>query len=68
MRWWKVLITATIGMCTMHSLSTGLGTLFILFIPKIVTQSIAIALFWLMGSHAIYTGCKEYRTRYLRKK
>ena len=52
----------------MHSLSVGLGRIFVLFLPKIVTEIIAIALFWLMGTHAIYTSVKEYRSRYLRKK
>ena len=37
MRWWIVLLVASFGMCLMHSLSTGLGTLFILFIPKMWT-------------------------------
>lgn len=68
MRWWIVLLVASLGMCLMHSLSTGLGALFILFIPKLWTTIVAIALFWLMGGHAIYQSLKEYRTRYLRKK
>lgn len=68
MRWWIVLLVASLGMCIMHSMSTGLGTLFILFIPKLWTQCIAIALFWLMGGHAIYSGLKEYRNRWLRKR
>lgn len=52
----------------MHSLSTGLGMIFILFIPKLWTEIIAIALFWLMGIHAIFNGLKEYRSRWLRKR
>jgi putative Ca2+/H+ antiporter (TMEM165/GDT1 family) len=37
MRWWIVLTVSSLGMCLMHSLSTGLGTIFILFIPKLWT-------------------------------
>ena len=68
MKWWKILFVSSIGMCVMHSLSVGLGRIFVLFLPKIATEIIAIALFWLMGTHAIYRSVKEYRSRYLRKK
>lgn len=61
MKWWIVFLISTLGMCTMHSLSTGLGTIFVLFIPKLWTQIIAIILFWGMGIHAIVVSLKEYR-------
>lgn len=61
MKWWIVLLIASLGMCCMHTLSTGLGTIFVLFVPKLWTEIIAIALFWGMGCHAIFVSVREYR-------
>ena len=66
--WYWVLPTAVLGMSIMHSLSTGLGMIFVLFIPRVATQSIAIALFWLMGLYSLYQGAKEYVLRARRKR
>lgn len=52
--WYWVLPIAILGMSIMHSLSTGLGMIFVLFVPRVWTQSVAIALFWLMGFYSLY--------------
>jgi len=63
-----IFLVASFGMCLIHTLSTLIGTAFAQFVPKLATEIIAIILFWLMGGHAIFSSCREYRKRCLRKK
>lgn len=65
--WYWVLPIAILGMSIMHSLSTGLGMIFVLFVPRVWTQSVAILLFWLMGFYSLYQGVREYVERARRK-
>jgi putative Ca2+/H+ antiporter (TMEM165/GDT1 family) len=67
MKWWVIAAVASIAMCLMHTMSVGMGTIFILFIPHLYTEIIAVVLFWLMGIHAIYTSVKEYMKRRARR-
>ena len=56
-------VVSSIAMMFMHTLSTLLGTVFTLFIPKLWTQIAVIALFWIMGTVAIYQAVKQIRKR-----
>jgi putative Mn2+ efflux pump MntP len=55
-------------MCLAHTLTTLLGKSIAYFIPELATEIIAICLFWILGIYAIFTSCRVYRKKYLRKK
>ena len=59
MHWFKLFLVASFGMTTMHTLSTLLGAVFTLFVPKLWTQIVTICLFWIMGTIAIYQAIKK---------
>jgi Ca2+/H+ antiporter, TMEM165/GDT1 family len=49
-------LVSSFGMLTMHCLSTLLGSVFMLFVPKLWIQIVTILLFWGMGGVALYQG------------
>lgn len=59
MKFCLLFLVASFGMCLMHTLSTLLGSVFTLFVPKLWTQIITVFLFWVMGLVAIYQGAKK---------
>lgn len=54
MKFLLLFLIANLSMWLMHTLSTLLGTVLTLIIPKIVTRIICVVLFFAMGAWSIY--------------
>ena len=53
---WLLWIFATIAMNIMNAISVTIGTIFPLFMPKIVISIVVIALFFAFGFKMLYNG------------
>ncbi len=68
LNFWALLLVSSIVLCIVHTITTLLGKSIAYFIPQLATEIIAICLFWLIGIYAIFTSCRVYRKKYLRRK